>query len=223
MPPVESLRIPILWALWAWLERGTHDKLTTLLLAGAALATSWSSYEASRWGGVQDSYYSQASSARTRAAHTADNAMRLRMMDIGIFMNWLNAYADDKQVLKEFYERRFRPEFRPAFRAWLATHPLRDSTSGSTPFQRPEYRLALDEETERLVKESMRLFEAGQQANANSDGYVFDTVILATVLFFTGALGQIVRPKVRGAILGMACVLLVLSVVRLAMAPVASG
>src|SRR5205085_1737554 len=104
-------------------------------------------------------------------------------------------------VLKRFYEGRFRPEFRPAFQAWLATHPLRDSTAGSTPFQRPEYRLSLDAETERLDRESTQLFDAGQQANANSDEYVLDTVILSTVLFLTGAIAQVARSRVRGVIL----------------------
>jgi len=220
LPPVILGRRSLLWAFWAWLKRDAHDALTTLLLALSALATSWSSYQASIWGGIQSAYYSRSGGARAHATHAADDAARLRIVDIAMFLNWLQAYADGHTRLRAFYETRFRPEFRPAFNAWLANDPLSDST-GSTPFQRPEYKLAKDEEAARLDRESARLFALGQQANDNSDGYVFNTVILATVLFFSGTVGQVRSSRSRALLLAMACGMFVVAAFRLALAPVA--
>jgi hypothetical protein len=67
----------------------------------------------------------------------------------------------------------------------------------------------------------VHLFELGQQANDNSDMYVFTTVILATVLFFSGTLGQVRSSRSRAALLTMACGMFLVAVIRLAFAPVA--
>ena len=41
-----------------------------------------------------------------------------------MFFQWVNATATGDAELADFYTDRFRPEFRPAFDAWLATDPL---------------------------------------------------------------------------------------------------
>ena len=41
-----------------------------------------------------------------------------------MFFQWVNATETDEGALADFYEARFRPDFRPAFDAWLATDPL---------------------------------------------------------------------------------------------------
>jgi hypothetical protein len=220
MPPVLEARIPLIWAIWAWLKRDAHDKLTTTLLALAALATSWSSYQASIWGGVQSSSYSRSGGMRARATHAADDAQRLRIVDIAMFMNWMQAYGDGHETIRRYYETHFRPEFRPAFKAWIATASVTD-TDGTTPFQRPEYRLAKDEEASQLDREATRLFQQGQEANDNSDRYVFNTVILAAVLFFTGSLQTIRSNQYRGIILTIACLMFIVALVRIMTSPVA--
>ena len=45
-----------------------------------------------------------------------------------MFIQWVDAFATDEEELADFYERRFREEFRPAFEAWVATKPLKIPT-----------------------------------------------------------------------------------------------
>jgi len=110
-----------------------------MLLAIAALATAWSSYQASIWGGIQASQYSLSASMRAAAGQANDDAARSRLVDIGLFTKWLEAYAERHPQLADFYEQHFRPEFLPAFEAWRALDSA--SERGTTPFDRGEYRL----------------------------------------------------------------------------------
>ena len=188
------------------------------MLAIAALATTWSSYQASIWGGIQSSQYSASDAMRASAGRASDDAARLRLIDIAMFTKWLEAYAERRQQLARFYERHFRPEFLPAFEAWRAL----DSASArtTTPFERTEYRLRRTADANRYDTQSIRALRAAEYANKTSDEYVFDTVILASVLFFAGA----VRPHIAGRWQGMVLLIALLmcgwAIARLVLAPV---
>ena len=60
-----------------------------------------------------------------------------------------------------------------------------------------------------------RALDAGQRANDLSDRYVFVTVILASVLFFAGAVRPLVNPQLRGMMVLIAATLLIWAIVRL--------
>lgn len=190
-----------------------------MLLAAAALATSWSAYQASLWSGIQSAQYTLANDSRTAALGAADSAARLRLVDFALFNNWLVAYAEHHDLVRRFYESQFRQEFRPAFHAWRSRLTELDSASAS-PFARPEYQVAAADEAARLQEKSTKLFESGQAANANSDAYVFDTVILALVLFFASTARQIVSSRARAFIICTSFLLFVWSVVRIVTSPV---
>lgn len=203
-----------------WLSQRASENLSAFLLAIASLATAWSGYQASVWSGIQAREYTVAMELRTRSAQVADEVARIRMFDLAIFTRWLEAHSSDRERLALMYERHFRPEFRPAFTAWRKEFG-RPGTEGTTPFTRPEYRLASAAQADRIDQASTRAFRTGQVANDVSDGYVFDTVILATVLFFAGAIRPLVAPRTRGIILLIAIVLCVWAIARLVGEPVA--
>ena len=56
-------------------------------------------------------------SSRPRRLTTAGQD---RLFDSQVFSQWLNADQTGNAALAALYERRFRPEFRPAFDAWIA-------------------------------------------------------------------------------------------------------
>ncbi len=85
-----------------------------------------------------------------------------------------------------YYEDRFRNEFKPAFEAWLATDPANNPDAPAQPFLMTEYQLASLDEAISLEEEAGALFAEGVVANKTSDNYVFNTVVLAVVLFFAG-------------------------------------
>jgi hypothetical protein len=98
----------------------------TALLACAALATAWSSYQASRWNGEQAKASSRANATRIESAKAAGLANAQTQVDVATFTQWVNAYAQNQTQLADFYFRRFRTEFRPAVKAWVATRPLKN-------------------------------------------------------------------------------------------------
>ena len=162
------------------------EVIVTVVLAFATLATAWSGYQAARWGGEQSASYSQAGALRTESTRASTMAGQLFQIDIGMFTNWINAFSAGNQQLVEFYENRFRDEFEPAFQAWLATDPANNPDAPETPFFMPEYQLSLAAEAERLELEAEATFAHGTEANHTSDGYILNTVFLASVLFLGG-------------------------------------
>lgn len=105
------------------------------------------------------------------------------------FNAWLGATLDGKKALAQFYERRFRAEYRPAFSAWLATDPFKSKQPLPGPIFMPEYHRAKQERSAALSQQAMNLFKRGTDAGDTGDQYVRITVILATVLLVT-AIGQ---------------------------------
>ena len=125
-----------------------------MLLAVAAVATAWSSYQATRWNGEQAKTASRVNKTRIEAARASDLANAQQQVDVATFMQWVDAYARDESELVSFYQERFRAEFKPAFDAWIATKPLVTEGAPLTPFAMPEYRLAARAEAERLDAEA---------------------------------------------------------------------
>ena len=136
----------------------------TLLLALAAIATAWASYQSARWHGKQAQAQSASIAARVDSTKNGDVANRQVEVDLALFTQWVNAYARDESELAAFYRRRFREEFVPAFDAWVATHPRRNPKAPLSPFAMPQYKLAASADADRLEQ---RAAEASQQVNAN--------------------------------------------------------
>ena len=122
-------------------RRDWVEIVATVLLAFAAVATAWSSYQATRWNGENTKASGQVNVLRIDAARAQGLAEGQTQVDIATFIQWVNATANDDEELADFYTERFRPEFRPAFDAWLATDPLTNSDAPPTPFAMDEYQL----------------------------------------------------------------------------------
>jgi hypothetical protein len=193
----------------------------TILLSIAGLATSWAGYQASLWSGEQASHNGKAIALRTTATRAATRAGQLRLLDVGIFGNWLTAAAHGDTLLKNFIEARFRPEFSTAFNAWLASRPLTTPNAAPSPFALPEYHLAADDEATRLTIAADSESATSERANNNSDGYVLDAVLFATVLFFASSAQRDEGMRLRGAplMLAFASVICAVGIVRLVMLP----
>jgi hypothetical protein len=174
--------LPSRWDRWEPLA----EVIATVTLAIATLATAWSGYQSARWGGEQSIKYSQAGALRTESTRASTKAGQIAQVDIGLFTNWVNAFAVGNQELAEFYENRFRPEFAVAFEAWMATDPKNNLDAPKYPFSMPEYIINFEQESDRLEQEASKTFQEGNAANQISDDYILNTVILASVLFLAG-------------------------------------
>lgn len=184
------------------------EVIATIVLAIATLATAWSGYQSARWGGVQSTSYSQASALRTESTRASTQAGQFVQIDIGLFTNWINAYIADDQPKLQFYQYRFRDEFKPAFKAWLDTDPANNPYAPRSPFAMPEYQLSLAAESERLLAEAETTFAKGAEANQTSDNYLLNTVILAGVLFLAGIASRFKAMAARWVIIIFSLVIL---------------
>ena len=193
--------------------------LVTILLSAAALATSWAGFQASMWSSERTTHGNHASRLRTSSTLATTLAGQQRLVDVQLFTSWLAAYAKGDPRLATFYEQRFRPEFLPAFHAWVASRPLQSRNAAPSPFALPEYRLAEETEAQRLAHAADDESAKSQHANRVNDGYVFDAIILATVLFFGSTAQQSAVTRMRLVLLGVALMTCVVGVYRLLAAP----
>lgn len=205
--------------------RGEHlhrraELLATILLAVAAVATAWSSYQSARWSGVQANDYSAANAARIESTRAATEAGQETQVDVLTFSQWVDAYAKGEMRLADFYYARFRPEFKPAVEAWVATRPLRTPDAPPSPFAMPRYRLAAKAAAAaRLAKAEDTAAEA-REANQRSDNYVLAVVLFAAALFFAGISTKLSIPHQRLTVLGLGYVLFLGTTIWLATFPV---
>lgn len=201
------------------LDRWT-EILSAIMLGLVAMATAWSGYQSARWGGVQSTKYSEAGALRVESTRASALAGQQTQIDVGLFSNWLNAYADENLPLEEFYRERFRAEFLPAFNAWIATEPAVNPEAPSSPFAMPEYQLAAAQQAEDLEQQASATFDEGKAANQQSDDYILNAVILASVLFLAGIAPRFDWLPVRVVIIVVAFLLLVLGAYNLVTYPI---
>lgn len=178
-----------------------------IVLAIVAITTAWSGYQAALWTGHQAELYALANRYRVQAEGTAAYGNQERLYNALTVMEWLKAEASGNQKLAAMFERRFLPDFRPAFEAWKKTDPLNNASAPAGPQLMGEYRNPKLDEAAKLSEESGDTFERGNQARETSDKYVRVTVVLATVLLLM-AISQ--RFKTRAVRVGLAVVAVLL-------------
>lgn len=218
-PPAEMspyIDLPARYDRWEPLA----EVIATLVLAVATLATAWSGYQAARWGGEQSTSYSQAGALRTESVRASNRAGQVTQVDIGLFTNWVNAFAAGDEELATFYENRFRDEFRPAFDAWIATDPRNNPDAPSSPFELPEYRVSLAEESADLEKQAEEMFSLGEEANQISDQYILNTVVLASVLFLGGIASRFKAMSARWVIIVISLAILAFGLFNISTYPI---
>ena len=194
--------------------------VATLLLSLAAIATAWSSYQATRWNGDQARAASRTNAIRIDAARAQGLAEAQTEVDVATFIQWVDARAQEDTGLETFYRQRFRDEFKPAFNAWLAREPFTTPRAPPTPFAMPQYRLGATEEAERLDAEAAVSAEHVSRSIQRGSNYVLGVVLFAVSLFFAGISTRVGSPGSRKALLGLGCLLFVWTVVWIAKFPV---
>jgi hypothetical protein len=195
------------------------EVIEAVILALVAVATAWSGYQAARWAGMRAENYAEASRLRVTAEGLATLAGQERIYDSDTFNSWLAAKLDDKEKAAEFFERRFRDEYRPAFTAWLKADPFNNVQAPPGPIFMPEYHNAKHEQFLGLNKKGAEVADQGTKSGETGDQYVRITVLLATVLLIT-AIGQRFHFKtVRVVFMILACLLLCLPLWQLLTLP----
>ena len=189
------------------------------LLALVTVTAAWTGYAAARWSTESRVDISRTSTLRDLATRNQLTAQTLRNFDTSTFNAWYIAFTLNDGEKQEVAIRRFRPEFRVAFDAWIATNPFQNPEAPPGPTYMPQYKLPAQEESNRLDKEANATFAEANHAGKVSDDYVRITVFLAAVLFLVGIGSSFQLLGVRYALITFGLALLILSVVLILRQP----
>jgi hypothetical protein len=210
-------------------ERGAHaggagrDRIIAIveavMLAVVAVLAAYSGYAAAKWGTRSSVTLASASAARTKANRANLEALQIRTLDAVEFNAWFAAFTAGDRGDQRLAEKRLRPGYRPAFRAWLATDPAHNPNAPPGPGYMPQYRIPQDRAARVYDAKADAEFARGSDAGDTSDKYIRDTVFLATVLFLVGIAGHFQVRQARLGLIGVAAAMLVFSVVQLLALP----
>ncbi len=204
----------------------THRRLTILeaaLLAVVAVLAAWSGFASAKWGTESSLQLAKASAARTQSSRAQLQGLTTKNFDSSTFEAWFTAYAVDNPVAMAVAERRFRPNFDVAFRAWLKTNPFTNPNAPKGPTYMPEYVQPDLKRATALDASADAHYALGEAAGSNSDGYVRTAVYLASVLFLVGISGHFAVRGARMALVGVGSAILTFAVILLIVAPKPPG
>lgn len=201
-------------------RRSRFEVVATFLLAFAAVATAWSGYQAARWNGEASKASSRVNALRIEAARSQGLAEGQTQVDIAMFFEWVDAEMTGDAELAGFYEKRFRPEFQPAFDEWRATAPAADGAPPGTPFALDAYQLAAADESAELDAEADATAAVVRRNLQRSTNYVLGVVLFSVALFFAGISTKMTDAGPRSALLACGCVVFVCTAIWIVMSPI---
>jgi hypothetical protein len=200
-----------------------HDRVLSVieavLLAIVALLAAYTGYASAKWSTESSVRLAGASAARTEANRAALNAQDTKDFDATTFNAWFTAYIAGNTSAETVAERRFRPVFKVAFDAWIATQPFTNSSAPPGPTYMPEYQQPQLAQATALDKKASTLYALGVEAGANSDNYVRDTIYLATILFLIGISGHFRFFRIRLGLVILGGLMLMVAVVEIVTSP----
>lgn len=189
------------------------------LLAAVTITAAWAGYSAAQWGTASRVDIAHSSTLRNLATRADLSAQSTRNFDSSTFEAWFTAFTLNSPQKEAIAVHRFRPGFRVAFNAWLATDPLHNPHAPPGPTYMPQYKLAAQAKADAFDKAAEAKFQAGNQDGLVSDNYIRITVFLAAVLFLVGIGSSFKLHGVRYGLIVIGSVLLIFSVVLILRQP----
>jgi hypothetical protein len=186
-----------------------------IMLSVVALVAAWSGYSAAKWGTESSLSLAKASSTRNKANLVSTQALQIRTLDSVSFNAVATAYESHDAKAFRLTIKRLRPGYRPAFNAWLATHPLTNPGAPPGPSYMPQYVIPQEAQARALNAQADKYFSKGESAAGTADKYVRLTVLLAAVLFLVGIGSRFPLPAARYGLNVVAGVLLIVSFIQL--------
>ena len=190
-----------------------------LLLALVAVGTAWSGYHAAKWDGQTALLYGASTKLRVEAALDATEGGQQRLLDVVTFNTWIQVHQRHDEELADVYVRRFSPDYRVAFDAWLKLEPFTNPGAPAGPIFMPEYRNRRLEHSAQLNQEANITFNQGTQARVISERYVFTTLLLAAILFLITLAQRFKFRRIRQSLLLLAGIVMVYTIATLATYP----
>ncbi len=204
-------------------EPRSHDRtlsvIEAVMLAIVALLAAYTGYASAKWNTESSVKLAQASAARTQANRAELDAQNLRNFDSTTFNTWFTASIAGDTTSEAVAVRRFRPAFKVAFDAWLATSPFTNANAPPGPTYMPEYKQPELAAATTLDKNATADYTLGVQAGSNADNYIRDTIYLATILFLIGISGHFRFIRIRVGLVVLSGIMMVVAVFEIVTSP----
>ena len=194
-----------------WTKR--VEIVEVIVLSLVAIATAWSGFQGTTWGGHQAFLYGRASTERFAADAAATLGGQQLVADASMFTAWLQARAAGDDELQRQLEGRFSPDYRSAFEDWLALDPFSNPAAPPGPGYMPGFHNPHLRNAARLNAKASSYFDRGTEAREIANKYVRDTVLFATVLFLIAIAQRFTVRNVRLGANALAIGLLVFTLV----------
>ncbi len=196
------------------------DSWTAIILAIAAVATAWASFQASNWSGEQSDLQAASSILRADSGRSQTAATQQTIIDSQTWLEWVSAVAAGQKAKADFLDNRFSPSLKVAQTEWLTGVQLDAqgvpvTIPPGTPLDLPSYVVPEQVKADADATRAEELLAEANVAAETSTQYVLLAVLLALVLFFASVATKFSGPKVQVLLTTVSLVLLVGCVVRL--------
>jgi len=204
-------------------EGRSHDRVLSvieaIMLAIVALLAAYTGFASAKWGTESSVHFATASAARTEANRAALDAQNTKNFDSTTFNTWFTAYVAGDATAEAVAVRRFRPPFKVAFDAWIATDPFTNASAPPGPTYMPQYKQPELAVAAALDAKATHNYDLGAQAGDNSDNYVRDTIYLATILFLIGISGHFRFFRIRLGLVILGGLMLIVAMIQIGLSP----
>ena len=208
-----------------WERRGRLlDSWTAILMAVAAVATTWVSFQASQWSDVRADAQSASALLRSDSTRAAAEATSEQILDSQMWLSWLSAAGAGAEKRAEFFENRFSPALSAAQERWLAgakldEEGLPDPIPTGTPLDQEGYVVPASVAADDAAAAAEARLAEADVAGANSTAFVLLAVGFALSLFFVSVATKFTVPKTQVVLILAGFLLLVYGIGRILFLP----
>lgn len=207
--------------LWGKRQR-ILDSWTAIILAIAAVATAWASFQASQWGERQADAQASSAILRADAGRSQTAATQQTIIDSQQWLQWVVAVDAGQKARADFLDNRFSPSLKAAHVEWLAGVTVDDqgvpvSVPPGTPLDLPSYVVPEQVQADRDAERAEQRLGQANVASERSTQFVLLAVLLALVLFFASIATKFTGPRLQVLLMVVGLSLLVVSLVRMAL------
>jgi hypothetical protein len=200
------------------------DSWTAIILAIAAVATTWASFQASQWANAQSDAQSISAIERSDANRAASEATSQSVVDSEMWIAWVEAVASGQKDRAGFLRDRFSPALDRAQKEWLGRVPVDADGNPArvpdgTPLDLPGYVVPAQLKADEMSNKAEASLADADAASNTSTRYVMLAVLFALVLFFASVATKFTSPKIQVALILTGLILLATTTVRMLMLP----
>ena len=188
-------------------------------MAMATVGTAWSSYQSAAWTRHSNRAMNQFNVLERKAGLLSIQGAQTATIHVAMFMQLLAAQQAGNNQLADFYVKRFPPDVRKAYDAWIAHRPFENPNADPHPFVPNLYEMRGAREAAEASANAAKQIEDARRAGTISGQYLANTVLFAAVLFFANAAGKFEQRRVRVTSFIFALAVFGFAVARIVMLP----